>query len=487
MSLDYFTALQMRQRHPAWRLLLADHAPLIVSFLDAAFIQPNVRSMAESALCSRLEDQLFALRESEGDAAFPRSARQYLDDWAHNDKGWLRKFYPLDTDEAHYDLTPAAEKAVAWLDGLTGRRFVGTESRLRTVFELLTQMLEGAETDADQRLADLEKRRAGIDAEIERVRAGDIELMDETALRERFQQLTDTARDLLSDFREVEHNFRQLDRQAREQIATWDGRKGDLLEQIFGERDAISDSDQGKTFRAFWDFLMSPSRQEELSDRLEAVLGMAPIRQLKPDPRLKRIHFDWLEAGEQTQRTVARLSQQLRRFLDDQVYLENRRIMDILHQIEASAVAVREQPPGDRFMSIEQTGASMTLPMERPLFSPPIRPLLVEDIETGDESVIDAEALFMQQVIDRERLRLAIRRLLGERDQATLGEVIAQHPLEHGLAELVTYLALAGDDAHAVFDEQASEKVEWRDADGIARRARIPRIVFTRKPYAESV
>jgi len=40
------------------------------------------------------------------------------------------------------------------------------------------------------------------------------------------------------------------------------------------------------------------------------------------------------------------LSQQLRRFLDDQAWLGNRRIMDILHEIEAKALTVREIPPG---------------------------------------------------------------------------------------------------------------------------------------------
>ena len=31
---------------------------------------------------------------------------------------------------------------------------------------------------------------------------------------------------------------------------------------------------------------------------------------LNPDPRLKRVHYDWLAAGELAQRTVARLSEQ---------------------------------------------------------------------------------------------------------------------------------------------------------------------------------
>jgi hypothetical protein len=44
------------------------------------------------------------------------------------------------------------------------------------------------------------------------------------------------------------------------------------------------------------------------------------------------MHYDWLEAGEHTQRTVAKLSGQLRRYLDDQAFLENKRIMQVIQQ-----------------------------------------------------------------------------------------------------------------------------------------------------------
>jgi hypothetical protein len=37
MNLDYPTLDAMRRQHPAWRLLLADHAPLIASFLQRIF------------------------------------------------------------------------------------------------------------------------------------------------------------------------------------------------------------------------------------------------------------------------------------------------------------------------------------------------------------------------------------------------------------------------------------------------------------------
>lgn len=203
-------------------------------------------------------------------------------------------------------------------------------------------MSEGSESDPQARIRELAKRRDDIDGEIERIQQGDVPLLDSTALKERFVQFASIARELLADFREVEQNFRALDRSVRERIALWEGAKGSLLQEIMGERDLIADSDQGRSFRAFWDFLMSQARQEELTKLLDRVLQLPSIAELSPDIRMRRVHYDWLDAGNHTQRTVALLSQQLRRFLDDRAYLESRRIMEILRNIEIHAVAVRE-------------------------------------------------------------------------------------------------------------------------------------------------
>ena len=297
MNLDYATLDLLRMNHPAWRLLRSDHAPLVASFLHRVFIMPNVRVIAQADLSETLEDELFALREQNGPGVFSKSALEYLNDWAGNDKGWLRKFYPSGSDEPHFDLTPATEKALVWLANLTERAFVGTESRLLTLFDLLKQMSEGSEIDPQARIAELRRRRDAIDTDIARIQAGDVPLLDETALKDRFQQFVQLARELLADFREVEYNFRSLDRRVRERIALWDGAKGALLEEIMGERDAIADSDQGKSFRDFWDFLMSQTRQEELTRLLHQVLALPPVADMKHDTRLRRVHYDWLEAG----------------------------------------------------------------------------------------------------------------------------------------------------------------------------------------------
>lgn len=484
MSLDYATLDLLRQSHPAWRLLRSDHAPLVASFLHRSFIAPNVRVMAQAELAELLEDELFGLRERSGSATFPKSALDYLSDWAGNDKGWLRKFYALGSDEPQFDLTPATEKAIAWLGTLTQRAFVGTESRLLTLFELLKQMSQGSEADPKARIVELHKRRDEIDAEIAKVLGGDIPLLDDTALKERFQQFIALARELMSDFREVEQNFRGLDRSVRERITLWEGAKGELLEDIMGERDAIADSDQGRSFRAFWDFLMSSRRQEELSALLERVLALPPVAELKPDARTRRVHYDWLEAGEHAQRTVAQLSQQLRRFLDDQAWLENRRIMDILRGIEAKALTLRESPPTGETMRIAVTAVDIELPMERPLHVPPIKPLIPDlALESGDADV-DAGALFSQVVIDKVQLEHHVRKALQERSQVTLKELTQMQPLQQGLAELIAYLQLADETFGAVVDEETTDLIVWQGAgrDGVVRprQARLPRVIFVR-------
>ena len=483
MSMDYSTLDMLRQKHPAWRMLRSDHAPLIASFLHRVFIAPNVRVMTQASLSEALEDELFGLRESLGSDVFPKPAIDYLNDWATNEKGWLRKFYPHGSDEPHFDLTSAAEKAITWIGTLTERAFVGTESRLLTLFTLLKQLSEGSETDPQARISDLRKRHEEIDAEIARIQAGDIQMLSDTALKDRFQQFIAMARELLSDFREVEHNFRGLDRQVRERIALWEGGKGVLLEEIMGERDAIADSDQGRSFRAFWDFLMSGSRQEELTQLLERVLALPAVSELKPDARIRRIHYDWLEAGEHTQRTVALLSQQLRRFLDDQAWLENRRIMDILHSIEAKALDLRDSPPAGEFMQIDDAGADIELPMERPLYTPPVKPLITDvALQPGDED-LDAAALFSQVVIDKADLLRHIRNALQERLRVTLRELVEARPLQHGLAELIAYLQLAGDAFKVIVDEEITDVILWKPSDqdgGRIRQARLPRVIFVR-------
>lgn len=476
--MDFEEIDSLRRHSSAWKLLRADNAPLILGFLGKVFVADNVRSISSSELISRLDDELYAVNERLGDGSFPKSAKAYLDDWSAPDAGWLRKYYPQGSDDVHFDATPAVEKALTWVESLRTRTFVGTESRLNTLFELLRQMVFGAETDPDVRLSELRRRRAEIDAEIARVEAGEVDVADPSSQRDRYQQFASTARELLADFREVESNFRHLDRDLRARIASWDGAKGELLDDVLGNRNSITDSDQGKSFQAFYDFLLSSDKQAELTELLDQVQRLDALDDV--DPRMRHIHYDWLDAAEQTQATVRLLSEQLRRFLDDQVWLENRRVMDILRSIESNALKLKTHGPVPLTVEIDGTAPAVTLPMERPLYTPTEKvPLNSSDITAADEH-IDASLLFEQIYVDPERLSTGVRRVLQGRDQIGLIELLDQHPLEQGLAELVTYLSLTDPTFEVIFDESSEERLALRDAEGADRVATVPRVTFAR-------
>lgn len=481
MSMTYAQLVQLKQEHGAWRLLGADHAPLILYFLDRAFIRPNVRALSQSRLVELLEEDLGVLRQQHD--RFPLSAQHYLDQWANGNSAFLRKYYPPQSDEPEFEPLPAAEKAVEFVRGLEQTPFVGTESRLLTVVQLLRDVVQATETDPTARLAELQRRRDAIDREIARVEQGDFESASPTQVRERYLQAEETARRLLADFRQVEENFRALDRQTRERIATSSLGKGELLDAIFGEQDAIARSDQGQSFRAFWSFLMSPTRQDELEMLVRRVSSLPQIQGLAHSDMLDRIGDRLVEAGEKVQRTSAVLVEQLRKYLDERVWIENKRLMALIQEIERLAVEVRQAPPSqDDFFSLPEIGCDVSLPMSRTLFRPPERPVLETEDLTAGLAEGDPEALFVRRGVDEALLRDRIRRALATRSPCSLGEVLETYPLERGLGELVAYLQLATRaeaEERVLIDRSATQTLSWQTADGL-RTATLPLVLFLR-------
>src|SRR5690606_7504761 len=196
-----------------------------------------------------------------------------------------------------------------------------------------------------------------------------------------------------------------------------------------------------------------------------------------------------IDASERTQATVRQLSEQLRRFLDDQAYLENRRVFDVLRSIESNALRLRDMPEPAVAMEVDDTRVPVVLPLERPLYRRTrTTPLEQQSIERG-ETDIDASVLHEQTFVDRDALAERVFRALGARQQVGLHDVIEASPLDHGLAELVTYFGLRAPGVDVVFDDDARAEVRWRSdpdivdhddetADPEERVADIPRVTF---------
>jgi hypothetical protein len=486
----------LREQSRAWRLLTADTAPFVASFFYRVFVAENNRAVAETDLRIRLDSHIRSLNADGEGERFARPAKAYLDEWCDDAHGWLRKFYPTGKDEPHFDLTPQAQSALEWLVGQRPGSyisFIGTESRLITVFDILRRIVEGAETDPELRIGNLERRKAEIEREIERVRSGEVTVYDETQVRERFAQAITIAREIQSDFRAVEENFRKLDRSLREKISVWEKGKGELLEAIFEDREGIDSSEQGKSFKSFWQFLMSANLRDDFHENLNTVLGMSAVREMDLPQNVRDIEYDWIESGKHIMNTMSQLSAQLRRYVDENYLEEERRILRLVRGIERKALAVRSGPPKRWDMPIDALSPEIKLPFDRPLFAPRWKPTVEFSVIEEYFGDTPMDALFMQMYIKREKLEENILRALRSRDKVDLSEILPQHPIEQGLSELIAYVELSDktvDEEDEIRSATANEAQDtavysWVDENGELKAARTEAITFRKKQFGK--
>lgn len=467
----------------SFRLLRSDHAPFILHFLYDQFKRRHRISRPHSELVAQLADFQEELRETKA-ADYPRPAREYLKRWCDEEHGFLQRYYPADADEPVYRLTPGAEKAIAWLDELDDPAFVGTESRFLRIFDLLDEIVEGSTEDPQVRMEQLEQQKAALEAEIERIEeTGTVERYTTTQLRERFQEAHVTARRLLSDFAAVEQRFRQIAREVQAQQLEESVQKGAVVRHVLEADEALKESDQGRSFYAFWRFLCASSKQDELEQLLNQVYDLPELAALEQEyTLLRRLKTNLIRAGDKVVQSNHRLGRQLRRLLDEGYRLEHRRVRELSAAIKKEAAGLQE-PVAEPFWEMEGE-PDADLIMERPPWSPSERPdfaALQPERASVDLEAVEAEVLFDRFFVDAELIEKRLGDLLQDRPQVTLSEVVETYPVEKGLSEVLQYCFLASREAHHLIDDSVRDDIVLQlEERSRPVRLSLPRIIFTR-------
>jgi len=458
---DYREIKYRLESYGVFRILRKESAAFMLGFFQEVFKRGHAGERPQSELASSLAAFQEFARMEEGEAFVPRDTRAYLDEWAN--EGFLRKFYPPDSEEARYELTPDSERALEWIAELAPRSFVGAESRLFFLFEALRDLAYGAAADPGERRAALERKRAEIDAELVRLERGQARGMDDTGILERFYGAEDAARRLIADFKQIEQNFRDLDRETKEKVIASDRSRGSVLKDVFEHRDAIVASDQGRSFSSFWAFIMSLEKREELASLIARVLDIPAVKSARKSFPLDSLDSHLVSAGSRVQAMTHRLNEELRRFLDEGARRESLRVGGLVEEWKRTALALKEDPPKERnFMEIDGD-AEYSLVMDRPLFSPEEATVIAErPAETGMPST-DAQALYDVESVDLGALAERIEALLASSSQTSLSELVSRFPVTQGAAEILGYLSLAAEaPSRAVFDD-ARARIEARN------------------------
>lgn len=466
------------------RLLRSPNAPLILSFLYGQFKQKPRVTVPQNELVDNLEILLDTLR-SHAPGSYRSSPRKYLSAWCSKHHEYLRKYYETGSDEPVYELTSDAERALQWLEDLKKSSFIGTESRFLQIFGLLKEIVDESTEDAGARIEQLKQQKADLERRIAEIEeSGVVEGFNDTQIRERFYKASEEARRLLADFREVEGNFRDITRSVQEQRLLEDATKGDIVGYVLDADTALADSDQGRSFNAFWRFLISPTRKQELRSLLERVFALPELTNDAQNSNILRNITNHLgEAGVRIIQSNHRLAQQLRRMLEEAQLRENRRVFELVDEIKKRAIDIKARPPAERDFFDVEGKTMLNLQMERRLWSPPVQarfdhqPMEIDDTELEGLDISDLFDLF---AVERDQLEGYIEQVLMHNSQVTLRDVVEVFPVERGLSEVITYMAIASDMRRHSIDDSVTESITVKSPNNLMRQIALPRIIFTR-------
>lgn len=467
------------RNEPHWRLLAADHGPIIIAILQAQFLEKNERGIPASLFYERVNCDLEALRARGED--LPKAAQAYAADWLA--EGYLVRHFPSGAHEEVYELSLMAVTAIRFVAGLNERRTSATESRLATVIHQLTKLAEETDPNPETRVIALSAERNRIDREIEAVRQGRTKPLGDATALERTREIIALTDDLIGDFHRVRDEFEQLNRNLRRQIMDYDGSRGTVLDALFQGVDAISNSEAGRTFSAFWRLLNDPEQCAMLDHGIEQINSRNFSSQMETRERrfLRQLTSTLLNQSGNVHEVLQHFSRSLKHFVQSREYLEHRRLNHLLKEAQRAALSIKDNVKITNALDYPLMLTSVTmLSLAQLKLHDPTLYSVENDMTSAEASRMDLEmiaSLVAESEIDFRSLKANILKMLQDHSQVTINEILRYFPSTQGLGSIIGYFALGS--RHGVTSE-LYETVNWIGGDGEERSARIPVIYFLR-------
>lgn len=479
--------LEILNSSPSVELLRLRNREMVIEFLISTFSSKQGAISSEN-IHSQLADFLeYKQVENDEDSeitaldTFEEKAKKYILNWTN--RGFLTN-YPDEQGEVFYELSAHSSKTVDWLASLKKEEFVGTESKFNNILNQLKELVEFTNEDAEKRIELLEEKKLEIEQQIQRIKVGeDVKVFEEFEIVPRFNQLNQSAKELLSDFKEVEDNFKEITKGIYQKHTDGSLSKSDILEFTFDALDELKDSQQGKSFYAFWSFILNPelqNRWESLTKELYKTLEekSIPIN----DPFLKGMKKHLHGSGQKVYKANDKMAEKLSRIIRESESSKTEATKSIIQEIKKQLVEIsktKEKPD----ISFElETGLKTNIPFERKLTSEQKEDVIYTNKpQIADEDIASSNhlsKLFSQSNIDKELLRKRIAAILNEKSQTTLSDVVENYGgLEKGLPELFGYIGIAKEFKY-IINSDKTQSIVFDDAN--KKQIRIPEIILTK-------
>ena len=332
--MDFSTVTRLYKTDPAFLALNKAWLPLAVSFLHYAFKQKHEVLLPQDLFRERLDayiDHINNILSAEDQ--FRHDAGHYIDIWSRDAD--LIRIRSRD-DGYVVQLSPHAERLIGWFEEMQNRGMIGTESRLRNILSLLDEVVTRSTEDIEKRLQQLYERRDEINAEIAHIEeTQQVDGLSDVQIRERLDHISGMASQLLRDFSMVEERFRDMARTIQQAQLNPEAKRGDILGTALDADEQLEESDEGQSFRAFYELLTHPEQRESFDDLIGAVYDMPRLNTFVAENAvLQRLTSHLLDAGERVNQSNQRLAEHLRRVVDTRNVIESRRVQTLAQEIK---------------------------------------------------------------------------------------------------------------------------------------------------------
>jgi len=484
---DISQILNTLNTSPSVELLRLRNREILIEFFAKTFTNGQGAIYSEnihSKLADFLEEHEVENDEENEISAFDTyetKAKKYILNWTN--KGFLTN-YPDEQGEVFYELSAHSVKVIDWLASLKKEEFIGTESKFNSILNQLKELVEFTNEDTEKRIQLLEEKKLEIEKQIQRIKIGeDVKVFEEFEIVPRFNQLNQLAKELLSDFKEVEDNFKEITKGIYQKHAEGSLTRSDILEFTFDALDELKESPQGKSFYAFWSFILNPelqNRWESLTKELYKTLEEKAIP--LNDPFLKGMKKHLHSSGQKVYKANDKMAEKLSRIIRENENSKSEATKGIIQEIKKQLVAISKTKKKPDISFELETDLEINIPFERKLTFEQ-----KEDITYSSKPVIANEdittsahlgKLFSQSNIDKELLRQRIKNILKEKSQTTLLDVVQNYGgIEKGLPELFGYIGIVKEFKHTISTNKTQSIVF--DAEN-RKQIKIPEIILTR-------
>lgn len=475
--MDYFTLKHRFENNYLLKLLKSRSAAMFLSFINKEFKLNNLTSIEFNSLIIRLITHLEDIHWEIPDMqTVEEYGKKLIELWCSDDYKLLRRYFSKDA-EMFLELTSDSERSLRWMEELNPKEYVGTESRFNNIYRMLEELSTGVNQDPKIRLKELKEERRKIDIEIKDIKeGGTVKALNAFQVEERFHQVSMAARELLSEFKEVDDNFRSLVHNFYIKGLKEDSR-GELLGATLDGYTELLDSAQGRSFSGFWNFLISDIGSDNIGKMVSQIYNNLDNKNLQEDRFLMNLKKYLHNSGENVLKTNHKLAAKLNRILSDPKKRENRRLIALIQDIKTDILQsdYNFNLMDKNFIYIEGI-PEIYLPLERPLSYPDVTKIY--DIPKEQHGrITDFAKLFSFHSIEREQVIRVIKKSLENRERVYLSSIISDIPIKHGLEEILTYFDIASSNPKYTIISEKRVIIDYSINDNI-KSIELPEILF---------